>query len=366
MRLRFEHSRLGSVCALLLLTGCSGGSVLEPDRDSSLEGGIPLAAVASTEEVCATIDFESLAHGDLVASMAVPELELEFMVAVWPSNGGLSNARVYDTDTMSPPGDPFLAWAGAGSTCPECVGSGNLLVFEDGTGFEAGGASDFGGTFFLDGFSQPDVRIRGLTAVGAGSFDDSHFMLIDAEPLASSVASAGSVQPLTPSSEPVVQSFVELVVLSSAQGGFDNLMLCRMMEMVEEPGGGSEGGGEGCGFSYWKDPKHGASWSGTGLSPESNVIDVLGNVPTKLARPEHGLESQELNLAQSLELRGAGVNKLLKESVTAMLNAEASGVDFDLSAGQVTKLYMEALNGGDLTGTTKTLKQYNNQVCPLD
>lgn len=365
MRLRFEHSRLGSACALLLLAGCSGGSVLEPDRDSSLEGGIPLAVVASVEEVCATIDFESLAHGDLVASMSVPELELEFNVTVWPSNGGLSTARVYDTDTMSPPGDPFLAWAGAGSTCPECLGSGNVLVVEDGAGFEAGGASDFGGTFFLDGFSQPDVRIRGLTAVGAGSFDDSHFMLIDAEPLASSVASAGVVQPLTPSSEPVIQSFVELVVLSSAQGGFDDLMLCRMMEVAEEPGG-SEGGGEGCGFSYWKNPKHGASWTGTGLSPNSNVVDVLGGVPATLAKPEQGLSPAELTLAQSLDLRGSGVNRLLRETVAAMLNAEASGVDYDLSSGQVADLFTTAIAGGDVKATTKTLAQYNNQVCPLD
>ena len=365
MRLRFEHSRLGSACALLLLAGCSGGSVLEPDRDSSLEWGTPLAVVASVEEVCATIDFESLAHGDLVSSMSVPELELEFNVAVWPSNGGLANARVYDTDTLSPPGDPFLAWAGAGSTCPECVGSGNVLVVEDGAGFEAGGASDFGGTFFLDGFSQPDVRIRELTAVGAGSFDDSHFMLIDAEPLASSVASAGDVQPLTPSSEPVIQSFVELVVLSSAQGGFDDLMLCRMMEVAEEPGG-SEGGGEGCGFSYWKNPNHGASWTGTGLAPNSNVVDVLGGAPATLAKPEQGLSPEELTLAESLDLRGSGVNKLLKESVAAMLNAEASEVDYDLSAGQVADLYTAAIAGGDVKGTTRTLKQYNNQVCPLD
>jgi len=321
--------------------------------------------VASVEEVCATIDFESLAHGDLVASMSVPELELEFNVAVWPSNGGLTNARVYDTDTLSPPGDPFLAWAGAGSTCPECVGSGNVLVVEDGAGFEAGGASDFGGTFFLDGFSQPDVSIRELTAVGAGSFDDSHFMLIDAEPLASSVASAGDVQPLTPSSEPVIQSFVELVVLSSAQGGFDDLMLCRMMEVAEEPGG-SEGGGEGCGFSYWKNPKHGASWTGTGLSLNSNVVDVLGGVPATLAKPEQGLSPAELTLAESLDLRGSGVNKLLQESVAAMLNAEAIEVDYDLSSGQVADLYTAAIAGGDVKGTTKTLKQYNNQVCPLD
>jgi hypothetical protein len=365
MRLRFEHSLLGSAGALILLAGCTGGSVLEPDRDSSFDGSMPLAAVASVEDVCTTIDFESFAHSDQISSMVVPELELEFYVTVWPSNGGLASARVYDTDTMSPPGDPFLAWAGAGSTCPECIGAGNVLVVEDGAGFDSGGASDFGGTFFLDRFSQPDVRIRGLTALGAGSFDDSHFMLIDAEPLASSLATAGVVQPLTPSSEPVIQSFVELVVLSSAQGGFDDLMLCRMMEVPEEPGG-TQGGGEGCGFSFWRNPQHADSWTGTGLSPESNLAAVLGGVPETLAKPEHKLAPAELTLAQSLGLRGSGVNKLLRETVAAMLNAGTDGVNFDLTPDRVIELYASAIAGGDIGTTAKTLKNLNNQACPLD
>ena len=365
MRLRLEYSVLGSAGALLLLAGCNGGSVLEPDRDSSFDGGMPLAAVAAVEEVCATIDFESLAHGDQVSSMTVPELELQFNVAAWPSNGGLASARAYDTDTMSPPGDPFLAWAGAGSICPECLGAGNVLVFEDGAGFDAGGASDFGGTFFFDGFTQPDLRIRAMTAVGAGTFDGSHLLFIDAEPLASSVASAGGVQPLTPSSEPVVGSFVELVVLSSAQGGFDDLMLCRMMEVAEEPGG-SDIGGEGCGFGYWKNPKHGDAWIAAGLSLESNVVDALGGVPATLAKPEHNLSPAELTLEQSLRLRGSGVNKLLRETTAAMLNAEASGVHYDLSPEQVAEQYMTAIAGGDIQGTTSTFAQYNSQTCPLD
>lgn len=365
MRLRLEYSVLGSVGALLLLAGCNGGSVLEPDRDSSFDGGMPLATLAAVEDVCVTIDFESLAHGDQVASLTVPELELQFSVAAWPSNGGLASARVYDTDTMSPPGDAFLAWAGSGSTCPECLGAGNVLVFEDGAGFDAGGASNFGGTFFLDQFTQSDVRIRGLTAVGAGSFDGSHAMFIDAEPIASSVAGAGDVQPLIPSSEPVVGSFVELVVLSSAQGGFDDLMLCRMMEVAEEPGG-SDIGGEGCGFGYWKNPKHGDAWIVAGLSPKSNVVDVLGGVPATLAKPEHGLSTPGLTLEQSLRLRGSGVNKLLRETTAAMLNATASGVNYDLSPEQVAEQYTTAIAGGDIKGTTDTFAQYNSQVCPLD
>ncbi len=364
MGLRLEHLLVGSSGAVLFLIGCSGSSVLEPDRDSSLDGGMPFAAVASVEEVCATIDFESLAHGDPVAALSVPELELEFNVSVWPSNGGLASARAYDTDTMSPPGDSFLAWAGTGSTCPECLGTGNLLVIEDGAGFDAGGASDFGGTFFLDGFSQSDVRIRGLTAVGAGSFDASHFMLIDAEPVVSSVAASGAVQPLSPATEPVIQSFVELVILSSAQGGFDDLMLCRMMEVTEGPGG-SEGGGEGCGFSYWRNSRHADSWLSTGLTPEMSVLEVLGEVPGALAKPEQDLLPGELTLGQSLGLRGSGVNRLLREAGAAVLNARSSELSYDLSSGEISDLYAAAIAGADVNGTAKTFAGYNNQVCPL-
>ena len=157
MRLRFGHSLVGSAGALFLLVGCNGGSVLEPDRDSSFDGGMPLAAVAAVEEVCATIDFESLAHGDQVVSMTVPELELQFNVAAWPSNGGLASARVYDTDTMSPPGDPFLAWAGAGSSCPGCLGAGNVLVVEDGPTVTHGGMTTGAGTIAAERYGAAEI-----------------------------------------------------------------------------------------------------------------------------------------------------------------------------------------------------------------
>lgn len=365
MGLRLEHLLVGSSGALLFLIGCSGTSVLEPDQAARHDGDTPFAALAAVEEVCAMVDFESLSHGDPVTFLSVPELELEFNVSVWPANGGLASARVYSTDTMSPPGDPFLAWSGADSGCPECLGAGNVLVVEDGAGFDAGGASDFGGTFFLDGFSQQDVRIRGLTAVGAGSFDESHLMYIDAEPIVASVAAAGAVQSLIPATEPVIQSFVELVVLSSAQGGFDDLQLCRMMEVTEEPGG-SDGGGEGCGFSYWRNPAHGDSWLSTGLTPELGVLDLLGEVPATLAKPEHEVEPAGLTLGQALHLRGSGVNRLLRETAAAILNANSSGLSYDLSPGEVEQIYAAAIAGADFKETAKVFAQLNNQVCPLD
>jgi hypothetical protein len=97
-----------------------------------------------------------------------------------------------------------------------------------------------------------------------------------------------------------------------------------------------------------------------------NLADLLGAVPATLAKPEQNLAPAELTLAQSLGLRGSGVNRLLRETVAAMLNAETDGVKFDLTPDRVIELYSTAIAGGDIGGTAKILKQYNNQVCPLD
>ncbi len=365
MRSRFRRSLCSAAGVTLLLAACSSGSVLEPDADRTAWNDPSLASLVTLEEVCATVDFEGWTHGDAVSTVALPELELEFQVSVWPANGGLATARIYDTDTTSPPGDPFLAWAGSGASCPDCLGRGNVLAIEDGAGFPAGGASDFGGTFFLDGFSQPDVRVRGVTAVGSGSFDGSHAVSIDAEPIAGSTAAAGAVQLLVPTAEPAVQSFVELVILSSAQGGFDDLTLCRMMEATEPPPG-PEVGGEGCGFGFWKNPKHLDQWAAAGVSPGLRVVDAFGSAPETLARPEQALAASDLTLGQSIALRGSGVNRFLREATAALLNANAGAVRYDLAPQQVLDLYSSAMAGGDTQEAADRLSDYNSQSCPLD
>ena len=367
--MRTEHGRAWLVAAavLLVVVGCGDKTVLAPD--SGLVGplgpdGQPLAAVGTVEEVCTVVDFESFSHGDVLNSIQVPELELSFDVTAWPANSGLPSLRVYSTDTMAPPGDPFLAWAGSGATCPECLGLGNVLVLEDGAGFSSQGASDFGGTFFLDGFTQPDVRLRSVNAVSA-SFDASHQVWVDAEQLATSSEAMGAVQELVPSVEPPITSFVELVILSSAKGGFDDLQLCRMMETTEDPGE-SEQGGEGCTVSFWKKTDNSTAWTGTGLLPEARIEDLLGAVPATLASPEQKLTPSELSIEQALRLRGGKVNKLVRESAAAYLNSASSDVSFDLTTAEVETIFRGALNGGDHKSATMTLAGFNRQVCPLD
>ena len=365
MGLRFARFPSGGAAAVLLLAGCNGGTVLDPETDAGFGGAPELAAVSAFEEVCATVDFESLMHGDEIASVTVPELELAFNVTVWPANSGLPIARAYSTDTMSPPGDPFLAWAGSASSCPECLGRGHVLVVEDGAGFPSGGASDFGGTFFLDGFTQPDVKLHEVTVVAAGSFDASHQLRIDAEQVASSLAANGSVQRLIPESRPTITSFVELVILSSAQGGFDDLRLCRLMEVSDDPGT-DDPGGEGCPVSFWKNGAQTEAWEGTGIGPDARLEDHLALLPAELARPEQALDPAGLSFEQSLRLRGSGVNRLLREAAASYLNAASSGVSFDLTMEEVEALVRAAVESGDPKSQTKTLAGYNHQACPFD
>ena len=365
MRLRLAHSLPWSAAIVLLVSGCSGSTVLDPEPDAGLHGASALAAVTTAEEVCATVDFESFVHGDQVTVVTVPELDLAFNVSVWPANSGRPIARAYSTDTTSPPGDPFLAWAGSASSCPDCLGRGSVLVIEDGDGFASGGASDFGGTFFLDRFSQPDVMLREVTAVSAAAFDASHQLRIDAELLVSSAAANGSVQTLIPDPAPTITAFVELVILSSAQGGFDDLQLCRLMEVDEGPDP-SEQGGEGCPVSFWKNGGRSEAWEGTGIGPGSRLADFLAALPVELARPEQQQAPAALSFEQSLELRGSGVNRLLREAAAALLNAASAGVSFDLTMDEVEELVRAAVESGDLKNPTKTLAGFNHQACPFD
>ena len=365
MGLRFARFLSGGAAAVLLLAGCNGGTVLEPETNAGLGTAPELAAVSALEEVCATVDFESLVHGDEIASVSVPELELAFNVTVWPANSGLPVARAYSTDTMSPPGDPFLAWAGSASSCPECLGQGHVLVVEDGAGFGSGGASDFGGTFFLDGFTQPDVKLQEVTAIAASSFDASHQLRIDAEQVASSVAANGSVQRLIPNSSPTITSFVELVILSSARGGFDDLRMCRMMDVTEDPGT-VDPGGEGCPVSFWKNGGQPDAWEGTGIGPDARLENYIAALPAQLSRPEQNMDPAGLSFEQSLRLRGSGVNRLLREAAASYLNAASSEVNFDLTTEEVVALVRAAVDGGDVQNSTKTLAGFNHQACPFD
>ena len=346
---------------LLALAGCHGDGVLAPD-------GLPrpAAAVGTPEEVCATIDFDALTHGEAVGAITVPELELSFSVTVWPSNGGLPVARAYDTDVPAPPGDAFLAWSGDGAGCPACGGLGRVLVVEDGAGFATGGASDFGGTFFLDGFTQAGAWVRSVTAVNAAEYEGSHRLYVDAEPLASSSAAAGSIQTLTPSAEPTIGSFVELVILSGARGGLDDLVMCRMMEPSGDDEGSLPAGGEGCGAGFWKNPRNMDHWEGTGLTPADGVGAALGGTPDGFRRPEQAVDPATLSLVEALRLRGPGVNQLVRQAAAALLNATSDGVSYDLRAEEVRDAYLEALAGGDVPGTADLLAALNEQSCPLD
>ncbi|MDT8436372.1 MAG: hypothetical protein RRA92_06405 [Gemmatimonadota bacterium] len=368
---------------LLALAACESAPILDPAADPS--GGARPAAAAGLvlAEVCATADFESFAHGDAVTAVSLPAIDLGFDVQVFPSGGALPAARAWDTDTPAPPGDPFLAWSGDAAACPECAGRGNVLVVEDGAGFASGGASDFGGTFFLDGFTRTDAWIASVTAVGAGESPGSHRLLVDADELAASVPEAGTVQALTPAAPVPVTAFVELSIAAAARGAFDDLVFCRMMEVPGdggdgEPGDGGDGepgdgdgdaeprGGEGCGPGFWKGPRREAAWSAAGFAPADPAGTALGALPDVLQRPEATRDPAALTLLDALRLRGGGVNALLRHATAALLNAASGDVSFDLAPDEVRELVAAALAGGDVEDLARHLDDLNGQVCPLD
>lgn len=129
---------------------------------------------------------------------------------------------------------------------------------------------------------------------------------------------------------------------------------------IEEP----TEGGQGCTPGYWKQPQHFDSWEGHATS------DLLGSVFTLLAgltleRPETE-DPDDLTLLDGLELRGGGVNALIRHAVAALLNAANSDVSYDLTEQEVIDAFNAAVDGGDVEGTKDEFEGFNEQGCPLD
>lgn len=129
------------------------------------------------------------------------------------------------------------------------------------------------------------------------------------------------------------------------------------------------GGGEGCTPGFWRQPHHFDSW--TTYSPGDALDDDDGgpfDVPNtlQLARPERG-NASDLTLGEAIELRGGGVNALIRHAVAALLNAASPDVDYDLTVAEVIEKFNAAVGpGGDIEGTKDEFEGFNEQTCPLD
>lgn len=123
-------------------------------------------------------------------------------------------------------------------------------------------------------------------------------------------------------------------------------------------------GGEGCTPGFWRQEHHFDSWEGHAPGDDlASVFDIPSDL--ELQRPETA-DPEDLTLLEGLELRGGGVNALVRHAVAALLNAASGDVDFDLTESEVVEAFNAAVDGGDVEGTKDALEAFNEQGCPLD
>ena len=119
------------------------------------------------------------------------------------------------------------------------------------------------------------------------------------------------------------------------------------------------GGGEGCTPGYWKQSQHFDSYP-AGFDPMTPFIgSTTGfSYDPSLKKPESG-NASDLSLLGALTLRGGQQNALIRHAAAGILNANSSGVSYDLSLAEVQNLYNVDLDKG-------ALERANQQGCPLN
>lgn len=110
---------------------------------------------------------------------------------------------------------------------------------------------------------------------------------------------------------------------------------------------------EGCSTGFWKQEQHFELWpadySTDDRFEEVFGVDVPGN-PT---------------LLQALQLKGGGLEALMRQSTAALLNAASAEVDFPFTPDQVIQMFQEAFDSGDYEPLTKVFEAANEAGCPL-
>ncbi len=114
--------------------------------------------------------------------------------------------------------------------------------------------------------------------------------------------------------------------------------------------------GQGCSPGYWK--THSA-WPAP-YTPSTLFVTVFG---------ENAFPG--LTLQQVLATGGGGLNALGRQTVSALLNAQSTGVNFELSAAEVVGQFQAAFPGSSASYTVlknsyEALTDVNGRVCPLN
>lgn len=122
------------------------------------------------------------------------------------------------------------------------------------------------------------------------------------------------------------------------------------------------GGGEGCTPGYWKQDHHFDSWP-AGITPGMSFQSIFNReITVKVGKNM----VTNPTLLQALMAQGGNVNAAARHTVAAYLNANSTGVDYDLAASDVVSMFQSNYPDGELDAMKNTFEGFNEQGCPLN
>ena len=366
MRVPPSTHRYVSIMSALLVSACADGAMVSPPAEDNPPSFTEVNA-------CQTITFNEFSNGDIVTSVALSGMTVNFGVASFLQPNGNPNPnnrlRAFNTNVDPTKGDGIgsndwkdldLLWKTPG-ICDECEGLGRVLVIEDNRGFNPWGDYRWGGLITLTGFA-PNSFIDRFTAVDDNSGEQPIVMRVNGTQVAATTPQGeAQVQVVTPSSKPVITGSVEFQLGTSAvdnvtgSGALDNIKVCTRQEELGE---------EGCTPGFWKN--HQSRWAATGFSP-SQTLESVFDVPDA-----YGVDNATLLAALSFPAGPTvadAARALLHHAVAALLNASHPGVDYPRTAASIIADVNAALATGSrstMLALKNALDADNNLGCPLN
>ena len=187
----------------------------------------------------------------------------------------------------------------------------------------------------LFGGNGADVTVTETSAQSGFHLDHVDLTLLD-----------GNGSATTSSAGPSANAYI------SGQGGTGmHGALARFFNVATPPSGT-----EGCTPGYWKQDQHFDSWPAPYL-PGDKFSAYFED-----AFPANG----GLTLLQVLGLNGGGLNALGRHTVSALLSAASSGVNYNLTVQQVIDGFNAVFPGGNYEGQKDIFARFNEQLCPLN
>jgi hypothetical protein len=195
------------------------------------------------------------------------------------------------------------------------------------------------------------IRILSLSAAAAAAVIAAGFLVI-APAGASDLSAAGATSTATPTSPTPTSPTASPTSPTASPTSPTASPTSPTATPTTPPPTTPPPGQEGCTPGYWKN--HLGSWPAP-YTPSTTLGSVFTGLPAGYA---------SLTLQQALNLGGGGLNALLRQAVSALLNASSSEVDYPLSATEVISLTNAAIASGMYEATKDVFDQYNNLGAP--